>query len=75
MPEAVAKNPWRRYPPAFAHAIRGDCFAAVAQFEELWRDAPRRLPLTGITLSTLLLDVDQSDQALDIACRAAQLLP
>ena len=73
-PAAVAKDPWLRYHVAFARAICGERIAAITQFEELWRDAPR-FPMTGITLSVLLLDVDQPERALEVACRVAQRLP
>jgi len=73
-PTAVARDPWLRYHIAFARAICGDRTAAIAQFEELWRDAPR-LPMTGITLSVLLLDVDQPERALDVARCVALRLP
>ena len=73
-PAAVAKDPWLRYHIAFARAICGERIAAITQFEELWRDAPR-FPMTGITLSVLLLDVDQPERALEVACRVAHRLP
>jgi Zn-dependent protease with chaperone function/Flp pilus assembly protein TadD len=73
-PAAVAKDSWLRYHMAFARALCGERTAAITQFEELWRDAPR-FPLTGITLSALLLDGDQPERALEVASRVAQRLP
>jgi tetratricopeptide (TPR) repeat protein len=74
VPVAVAKDPWLRYHMAFARAICGDRTTAIAEFEELSRDAPR-LPMSGMTLSVLLLDRDQPERSLAVARQVAMRLP
>ena len=74
---AVARDPLLRYQMAFSRAVTGDCPGAIAEFERLWRDHPR-LPLTALSLTSLLLAADQAERrspsprALSVACRTTR---
>jgi Zn-dependent protease with chaperone function/Tfp pilus assembly protein PilF len=73
-PATVARDPWLRYHIALARALCDDRTAAIAEFEAIWRDAPA-FPIAAITLSALLLDVDQPERALEVAHSVALRLP
>jgi tetratricopeptide (TPR) repeat protein len=70
----VARDPLLRYQMAFSRAVTGDCPGAITELERLWRDHPR-LPLTALSLTSLLLDADQAERALAVARNVVRRLP
>jgi Zn-dependent protease with chaperone function/Flp pilus assembly protein TadD len=70
----VARDPLLRYQIAFARALDGDCPAAIAELDRLWHEHPG-LPITALSLSALLLDADQAEQACAVAQSVARRLP
>jgi tetratricopeptide (TPR) repeat protein len=73
-PKVVARDPLLHYHIAFARAICGDRRAAIEELQFLWHKHPG-LPITAFTLSSLLLDADEAEQALAVAQIVARRLP
>jgi Zn-dependent protease with chaperone function len=73
-PKIVGRDSLLRYQIAFARAVDGDCPAAIAELDRLWREDPG-IPITALTLSALLLDADLPEQALAVARSVANRLP